>query len=151
MWYWLADVCVDETILFVLGHALAMKAIHGGKAKNDKIDTRGTRGVWLCSAHSHTHTGSPRVTPLRTAMNCSRLARREHHRRTGMRAPCENSGGIVRDRCSVTARLASAARGDSTTDAQGRTEAWVSGTQAEHERRRATPILQNGPDTKTLR
>jgi hypothetical protein len=27
-----------EKIEFVLGHALYMKAIHGGKAKNDKID-----------------------------------------------------------------------------------------------------------------
>src|SRR5688572_6716374 len=36
---WLADVCAAEGILFVLGHALAMKAIHGGKAKNDKIDS----------------------------------------------------------------------------------------------------------------
>ena len=39
-WYWLADVCAAEGILFVLGHALAMKAIHGGKAKNDKIDSQ---------------------------------------------------------------------------------------------------------------
>jgi hypothetical protein len=31
-WYWLADVCAAEGITFVLGHALAMKAIHGGKA-----------------------------------------------------------------------------------------------------------------------
>jgi transposase len=38
-WYWLADVCADDGIAFVLGHALAMKAIHGGKAKNDKIDS----------------------------------------------------------------------------------------------------------------
>jgi hypothetical protein len=38
-WYWLADVCATEGIEFVLGHALAMKAIHGGKAKNDKIDS----------------------------------------------------------------------------------------------------------------
>ncbi len=37
-WYWLADLCVREEIKFVLGHALYMKAIHGGKAKNDKID-----------------------------------------------------------------------------------------------------------------
>jgi hypothetical protein len=37
-WYWLADLCADEGIDFVLGHALYMKAIHGGKAKNDKID-----------------------------------------------------------------------------------------------------------------
>ena len=37
-WYWLADLCADQGIPFVLGHALYMKAIHGGKAKNDKID-----------------------------------------------------------------------------------------------------------------
>jgi transposase len=37
-WYWLADLCTEEDIPFVLGHALYMKAIHGGKAKNDKID-----------------------------------------------------------------------------------------------------------------
>jgi len=39
-WYWLADLCTREGITFVLGHALYMKAIHGGKAKNDKIDSR---------------------------------------------------------------------------------------------------------------
>jgi transposase len=39
-WYWLADLCADEEIPFVLGHALYMKAIHGGKAKNDKIDSQ---------------------------------------------------------------------------------------------------------------
>jgi transposase len=38
-WYWLADVCAKEKIPFVLGHALYMKAIHGSKAKNDKIDS----------------------------------------------------------------------------------------------------------------
>jgi transposase len=37
-WYWVADLCAREGIPFVLGHALYMKAIHGGKAKNDKID-----------------------------------------------------------------------------------------------------------------
>jgi transposase len=39
-WYWLADLCTQEGIPFVLGHALYMKAIHGGKAKNDKIDAQ---------------------------------------------------------------------------------------------------------------
>ncbi len=38
-WYWLADLCADDGIDFVLGHALYMRAIHGGKAKNDKIDS----------------------------------------------------------------------------------------------------------------
>jgi transposase len=37
-WYWLADLCQEQDIAFVLGHALYMKAIHGGKAKNDKSD-----------------------------------------------------------------------------------------------------------------
>jgi transposase len=39
-WYWLADLCAREESPFVLGHALSMKAIHGGKAKNDKIDAQ---------------------------------------------------------------------------------------------------------------
>lgn len=38
-WYWIADLCAEQNIPFVLGHALYMKAIHGGKAKNDKIDS----------------------------------------------------------------------------------------------------------------
>jgi len=36
--YWLADLCAREGIAFVLGHALYMKVIHGGKAKNDRVD-----------------------------------------------------------------------------------------------------------------
>ena len=38
-WYWLADACAEEGIAFVLGHALYMKAIHGGKVKSDRIDS----------------------------------------------------------------------------------------------------------------
>jgi transposase len=37
---WLADLCAQEGIPFVLGHALYMKAIHGGKATHDKIDAQ---------------------------------------------------------------------------------------------------------------
>ncbi len=39
-WYWVADFCAQRNIPFVLGHALYMKAIHGAKTKNDKIDSR---------------------------------------------------------------------------------------------------------------
>ena len=39
-WDWLADWCAAEGIPFVLGHALYMKAIHGGKAQNDKLDAQ---------------------------------------------------------------------------------------------------------------
>jgi len=37
-WYWLADCCRDENIAFVLGHAWAMKAVHGAKTKCDRKD-----------------------------------------------------------------------------------------------------------------
>jgi len=40
VWYWLSDGCSKEKIPYVLGHALYMKAIHGGKSKNDKIDSK---------------------------------------------------------------------------------------------------------------
>ena len=39
-WYWLADLCAAHGIPFILGHALYMKAIHGGKSKSDKIDSQ---------------------------------------------------------------------------------------------------------------
>ena len=44
-WYWLADLCEDQGIPFTLGHALYMKAIHGGKAKNDRIDAAKIAGL----------------------------------------------------------------------------------------------------------
>lgn len=44
-WYWLADLCARQNIPFVLGHALYMGAIHGGKSKNDKIDSRKIAGL----------------------------------------------------------------------------------------------------------
>jgi hypothetical protein len=37
-WYWLADLCADDGIPVVLGPALYMQAIHGGKAQNDTLD-----------------------------------------------------------------------------------------------------------------
>ena len=44
-WYWLADLCAREGIAFVLGHALYMRAIHGAKAKNDRIDSKKTAAL----------------------------------------------------------------------------------------------------------
>ena len=38
-WYWVADWCVDNNTDFVLGHALYMKAIHGGKARRKRTPT----------------------------------------------------------------------------------------------------------------
>ncbi len=39
-WYWVADLCAREGVEFVLGHALYMRAIHGAKVKNDRVDSR---------------------------------------------------------------------------------------------------------------
>ena len=38
-WYWLADACQAAGLNFVLAHALYVKAIHGGKNKNDRVDS----------------------------------------------------------------------------------------------------------------
>jgi Transposase len=38
-WYGLADLCADAGLPCVLGHALSLKAIPGGKATNDTIDS----------------------------------------------------------------------------------------------------------------
>ncbi|MBF9013976.1 MULTISPECIES: transposase [unclassified Oceanispirochaeta] len=37
--YWISNLCIEHNIPFVLGHALCMKAISGGKTKNDRIDS----------------------------------------------------------------------------------------------------------------
>ena len=72
-WYWLADLCAREQIPFVLGHALYMKAIHGGKAKNDKIDAHKIavllRGGMLPMAY---------VYPADMRATCDLLRRRCH-------------------------------------------------------------------------
>jgi transposase len=38
-WYWLADECQRAGLTFVLAHALYVHLIHGGKNKNDRIDS----------------------------------------------------------------------------------------------------------------
>jgi transposase len=38
-WYWLADLCAEAEIDFVLGHALGMRLIHGTKTKSDRLDS----------------------------------------------------------------------------------------------------------------
>jgi transposase len=72
-WYWIADLCVEQKIPFVLGHALYMKAIHGGKAKNDKIDSHKIatllRGGMLPQAY---------VYPARMRATRDLLRRRNH-------------------------------------------------------------------------
>jgi hypothetical protein len=57
-WYWRADLWVAHGMPFVLGHALSMKAIHGGKATNDKIDAP-TIAVLLRGGRLPQASGSP--------------------------------------------------------------------------------------------
>jgi transposase len=75
-WYWLADLCAREGIPFVLGQALYMKAIHGGKAKNDNIDAQKMavllRGGMLPQAY---------VSPAEMRATRDLLRRRIHLRR----------------------------------------------------------------------
>src|SRR5256712_3654708 len=64
-WYWLADLCAEHEIPFVLGHALYMKAIHGGKAKNDKIDAQKIAvllRVWMLP-QAYVYPAEMRATP----------------------------------------------------------------------------------------
>ena len=72
-WYWVADLCATENIPFVLGHALYMKAIHGGKSKNDKIDSHKIaallRGGMLAQAY---------VYPAKMRATRDLLRRRNH-------------------------------------------------------------------------
>jgi len=43
-WYWIADVCAEQAVPFVLGHALYMKAIHGGKTRTTRSTHRRSPG-----------------------------------------------------------------------------------------------------------
>jgi transposase len=87
-WYWLADLCTAEGIPFVLGHALYMKAIHGGKAKNDKIDSHKIavllRGGMLPQAY---------VYPAEMRATRDLLRRRTHlmHKRAELLAHVQNT------------------------------------------------------------
>jgi transposase len=76
-WSWLADVCAEQGLPFVLGHALDMKAIHGGTAKHETIATQKIaarlRGGMLPPAS---------VYPTERRATRDLLRRRTHLRRT---------------------------------------------------------------------
>ena len=87
-WYWLADLCAREGIPFVLGHALYMKAIHGGKAKNDtdrrpqncRTAARGDAPAGL--RLSCRHAGDPRPAPAPDASHAKRAELLAHIQNT---------------------------------------------------------------------
>jgi transposase len=87
-WYWLADLCAEHGIPFVLGHALYMKAIHGGKAKNDQIASQKIaallRGGMLPQAY---------VSPAKMRATRDLLRRRMHlaHKRAALLAHVQHT------------------------------------------------------------
>ena len=72
-WYWLAALCARAGIPFVLGHALSMTAIHGGKAKNDKIDAQQIAGLLRAGRLPHAY-----VDPAEMQATRDLLRRRWH-------------------------------------------------------------------------
>jgi transposase len=87
-WYWLADLCADEGIPVVLGHALSMKAIQGGKAKNDKIDSHKI-AAWLRGGML------PQADVYPAKMRATRALLRRRmplaHKRAELLAPVQNT------------------------------------------------------------
>jgi transposase len=76
-WYWLADLWAEHGTPLVLGHALYLKAIHGGKAKNAKGDAHKIavrlRGGMLPQAYGY---------PAEMRATRALLRRRMHRART---------------------------------------------------------------------
>jgi transposase len=87
-WSWLADLCAQEGLPFGLGHALYLKAIHGGKAKHDTIDSQKLaallRGGMLPQAY---------VYPAERRATRDLLRRRTHlmRKRAELLAPVQNT------------------------------------------------------------
>ena len=67
-WYWLADLCAREEIEFILGHALYMRCIHGGKTKNDKIDSEKIARLIRSGGFPTAYVYPPEYRPVRDLM-----------------------------------------------------------------------------------
>ena len=87
-WYWLADLCAQEGIPFVLGHALYMKAMHGGKAKNDTSDSQKIAALLRGGMLPHAS-----VSPAEMRATRDLLRRRTHlmRKRAERLAPVHNT------------------------------------------------------------
>jgi transposase len=64
-WYWLADLCADNGITFVLAHALYLKAIHGAKSKNDRVDSEKLVVLLRGGVIPQAYVYPPRMRPTR--------------------------------------------------------------------------------------
>ena len=88
-WYWLSDACIGAGLPFVLGHALYMRAIHGTKSKNDRVDSEKIAHLLRTNLLPVGHTCRAEIRPVRDLM------RRRIH--------------FVRQRASILGHMTSAA------------------------------------------
>jgi len=86
--YWLADLCADEGIPVVLGQALSMQAIHGGKAKNDPMAAH-PMAAWLRGGMLPQASGSPATR--RATRDLLRRRRPLAHTRAALLAHVHNT------------------------------------------------------------
>jgi len=67
-WYWLADACAEANLTFVLAHALYLGAIHGGKNKNDRIDSEKLAHLLRCNLIPPSYVYPAAKRPLRALL-----------------------------------------------------------------------------------
>jgi hypothetical protein len=75
-WSWVADLGAREGIAFVLGHALSLRAIHGGKAQHDRVEAPNIAGLLRGGMRPQAS-----VSPAELRATRDRLRRRVHLRR----------------------------------------------------------------------
>jgi hypothetical protein len=79
-WYWVADLCSRIGIEFVPGHALYMKALHGGKVKNDRIDFRKIASLLRSGMLPMAHGYPQGMRSTRDLLRRNEQAKRSHKR-----------------------------------------------------------------------
>lgn len=80
-YYWLFDGCQQAGIPFYLGHPLYLKAIHGGKKKNDRLDSQTIANLMRCNHF-------PLAYPYPKQMRATRDLLRRRHRLVQTRSEC---------------------------------------------------------------
>jgi hypothetical protein len=97
-WYWLADLCAQEGLPCVLGHALSMHAIHGGTAQHDTSDAQQIAvllrgGMLPQAAVSPAERRAPRdLRRRRLPLRRTRAALLAHIQPTHRRTRCPRAG-----------------------------------------------------------
>lgn len=105
-WYWLADACQQAGLTFVLAHALYLRAIHGGKNKNDRIDSEKLTHLLRCNLIPPSYVYPSVKRPLRALLRqrvcyvwrrTERLNRIQSHQLAHNRAPIRCNSRYNRD------------------------------------------------------